>query len=377
MQVDALQRIESLLVTLTEQHTALHERQGALEQQQTAMQARQAAIESKLDALSSASSAAGSSGSIVNCSKATQATASSQDCSEPVTKRHTVDEIDLPLLERDDLLLSILGRVGTTDWLYVASVSHRWRGLYYSVCPKKQGDDEQNVTRTSWAAAVTTAERLKLAFASGLDVEDMNDSLYTFTEAVGELSLEPIPVMTLARVMGVEWYSGLCGTAAWKGDWAFLRWLCESDCPWVLQDVYNNAMTCGIAKRTMSILPWIKQQPGGPLPEDVLRQLMFEVGGDCDSSFVMWLRTELQAPWPDAFVGQSAYDEVCACWSTAAVRYALEQGSGWGAWRCQDLDPTLFADDDQKQKAEALFKWAHTEAAGLGFECPCTCEQAA
>ena len=292
-------------------------------------------------------------------------------------KRHRGEDEDLPVLERDDLLLKMLECVGTADWLYIASISRRWRGLYFSYCTKQQTQSstgEQDLMRTNWAAVTMTAERLKLAFTCGLNVDTVNDNLYHFCEAVGGLSVAPIPVMTLARVRGVDWHTKLCSEAAWKGDWAFLKWLRESGCPWCLEIVYYHAMCNSTEQGAMSILPWIQSQTDTPLEIDEVQELMFDVGGNCDSDFVVWLRTELQAPWPDAFVGDSG--EARMCWSVSAVHYALKHGSGWGAWRCQDLKPELYTSEIRKYKAAALFKWAHAEAATHGFTCPCTCEEA-
>ena len=355
MQADSSNEIKSLLLALTQQQAT---RFAALESEIAALRATTA---------SNTSSSRDNDDSIITA-----------EHNEHRSKRHTVaDGEGLPMLERDELLLKLMECVGTAEWLYIASISRRWRGLYFSFCTKKRSDDEQHLMRTSWAAATTTAQKLRLAFSSGLCVSDIFDRLCSFATNVAEHSLEPIPVMTLARVRGVDWHESLCSEAAWKGDWEFLKWLHEEGCPWTLKLVYYNAMCNGIGQETMSILSWIKAQTDTPLTEDELQELIFDVGGNCDSGFVMWLRTELQAPWPDAFVGWfSCNKDVRMCWSVSAVHYALKQGSGWGAWRCQDLKRELYTAQWAKNRAEHLFDWAHEVAADYGFTCPCTCEEA-
>ena len=359
MQADALQEIKLLL------HTSFD-----------ALGTRLSAVEVKLDALSSSSVVVpgpSSSNNIVSGSNGTAGAAGN----EPNAKRHRAEEEDLPVLERDELLLKLMECVGTADWLYIASISRRWRGLYFSFCTKKRSDDEQHLMRTCWAAVAMTAERLHFAFTSGLTVDTIDNDLFHFCEAVGGDSIAPIPVMTLARVRGVNWHEELCGSAAYIGNWALLKWLRESGCPWTLKNVYYNAMCRGIQDDTASALTWIKKQTEVPLQEDVLRQLIFAIGGYHLVDCLKWLRTELQAPWPTAFTGQCCFHKERICWCVGAVHYALKQGSEWGAWRCQDLKPELYTSEVWKAEAERLFDWAHDVAATHGFQCPCTCEEAA
>ena len=190
-------------------------------------------------------------------------------------------------MERDELVRRMLEFVGTTEWLYIASTCRRWRGLYFSLRVKECKAEDMDLTfQTTWAAAVITANRLQYAFDHGLNVEQIHADMAAFAGAVCKHSLEPIPAMTVARVRGVSWHEELCSEAASRGCWAFLRWLKESGCPWLLREVYFNAMNFGQEKDALSILPWIKERTVIPLSADELRSLMFDVGGYSTSEFV-------------------------------------------------------------------------------------------
>ena len=365
MQADATQRLESLLVAL----------QQAVSQQGT----RLGVMEERLNALNNTIVASITGDSNTNSSSTVRQAVRAEDCGCHAAKRPRARDVtELPLFERDDLLLRVMIHVGTTEWLYMASISRRWRGLYLCLCVKHRkilSGGEQHVMLTSWAAATSTAERLQLAFVAGLDVEKINGNLFSFAETVGDYSLDPIGVTTLARVRGVNWHEVLCTSAAYEGDWAFLKWLRAAGCPWRLHEVYFNAMSRSTKSDIMSALTWVKEQHADtPLEADELQALMFDVGAYRSAKFVVWLQQELQAPWPEAFAGLCSIDGERTCWSASKVRYALEQGSGWGVWLCQDLEPSAFETADQKRTANHLFKWAHTNAVRSKYNLPCTCD---
>ena len=77
------------------------------------------------------------------------------------------------------------------------------------------------------------------------------------------------------------------------------------------------------------------------------------------------------AEWPSSFIGEQLIrgtGSLRSCWDCDAVAWALSKGYSWGEWRCQDLAPGLYTDEDNRADAVDLFEWAHEN------DCPCTCE---
>ena len=354
------QELKSLLLALTQQQERVAHQQAAVITRLSALETNTSALRIEVSELTDRTHG-GESGS-------------SAESHDHDTKRHRSEYVSgLPVLERDEMLLKILQHAGTADWLYIASINRRWRGLYYSLCHKARKNSNQLVMRTGWRAAVVTASRLQYAFEHGLSAENINKNLRVFAKAVGECSLEPVAVMTLARVRGVSWHATFCDDPALKGDWSYLRWLRSSGCLWDVRWVYECATDGGHNKNTMSILPWIKQQTSVPLEGDIpmdahdLQDLMWETGCNCPADYVEWVHTELQAPWPDQF-----FDGM-ECWPGESVKVALKHGSGWGIWQCQKLLRSWLC-KRHKDNAQALFEWTHKGEGKHKYKCPCTCE---
>ena len=162
---------------------------------------------------------------------------------------------------------------------------------------------------------------------------NINKVLDVFAGAVGKYSLEPVAIMHLARVWGVNWHVNFCEGAAGRRDWAYLKWLRVDGCPWDVYYVYEFAIDDCCKTGSMDVLSWIKEQTLHPLPDDEplepkhLQGLMLGVGRNYQVEYVEWLCIELRAPWPDKFFDSTG------CWSVEAVEFALEHGSGWRNWR--------------------------------------------
>ena len=199
------------------------------------------------------------------------------------------------------------------------------------------------------------------------------DEASDFFDDLPKLSQQPIEVLTLARVHGAAWHTDLCTDAAFFGDIDLLKWLHTAGCPWDVLVVAVNAI------RSMSghyklILPWLFSIVDD-WPQDDKNELLFEAG--CvHNSAALELMLLKGAEWPSSYVGEQVVmreRNVRACWHYKAVAWALSKGHSWGLWRCQDLAPDLYNENNENNRAAAvrLFKWAHKHG------CPCTCEAAA
>ena len=70
--------------------------------------------------------------------------------------------------DRDELVNLLFELTGTKDWIWIASISRRMRGLYLSFCRKKARLQGATFSYTTgWRSAVITAARLNMAFQSG------------------------------------------------------------------------------------------------------------------------------------------------------------------------------------------------------------------
>jgi hypothetical protein len=67
-------------------------------------------------------------------------------------------------------------------------------------------------------------------------------------------SLEPIPVLTLARVRGLQWVSNLTTFSAYMGKLQLLQWLHECGCHWDEKLVNISAARCG----NIDMLIWLQ-----------------------------------------------------------------------------------------------------------------------
>eukprot|EP00953_Heterococcus_sp_UTEX-ZZ885_P005178 3269-Heterococcus_DN1.PRE.3 len=293
---------------------------------------------------------------------------SSADQQVPLQKRARPTVPLVQALEKDEVLDEIFTFLGRKEWLFVGGVCRRWRGRYLSMCYKARTSKYEAVYQTSHRSSFVTAARFSMALDNGLQMPDDTDAAAEFFYDLPLLSEQPIEVLTLARVHGAAWHEYLCTDAAYYGNLELLKWLHKSECPWDALLVANNAIRDKHGQHEL-ILPWVLSTVEEWSQEDK-DTLLFEAGVQND---VMSLRLLLQqeAQWPKSFLGEHVFNGLTkrTCWDCEAVAWALNKGYSWGVWRCQDLAPELYTDEDEdKYRAVKLFKWAHEH------DCPCTCE---
>jgi hypothetical protein len=237
------------------------------------------------------------------------------------------------------------------------------------MCYKARSSKAEAVYQTSHRSSFVTVARFSMALDSGLEMPDEEEVGNLFFD-LPKVSLQPIEVLTLARVHGIVWHKGLCIDAAYYGNFELLKWLLKSGCPWDLMDVAINAVRSTEGQHEL-ILPWLLRTVAVWSPEDKTK-LVFEAGVMC-SIAALKLMLQQGAEWPSSFIGEQEVSgvHVRTSWHYRAVACALEKGCSWGEWRCQDLAPDLHAvEDGYRADAKSLFKWAHQNG------CPCTCEAA-
>jgi hypothetical protein len=134
-----------------------------------------------------------------------QQAASERASAEPDTKRARLAEDDSSPLADDEILDVVFSYVGIGDYIYTGAVSRRWKGRYIKLCYSKAKDGKKHKLTTAHKSALLTAARLQLALKSSLTVSALqNNQKLPFYIVVR--SLEPIAVLTLARVHGLRWF---------------------------------------------------------------------------------------------------------------------------------------------------------------------------
>jgi hypothetical protein len=281
----------------------------------------------------------------------------------------------MPVLARNEVLDTVFSFVGTGDYYYVAAVCRNWRGRYMQLCAQTASSMKQRFS-TSLKSVLVSADRLQLALDNGLSVETLQKKEYSLAITISKNSLEPIAVLSLARVYGLPWNIHLPFYAVQNRQYELLRWLRKCGCPWDLELIILDADDNGD-------LDHMKQMRAitGPWPVDRLKD-MLRWAGSCDElDNLKWLHEQGKV-WPTSFCDFEAAPD-SRCWSLRCVQWAVANGSTWLVWRCQDLalenysccsdgtehsDETCYLNCDRKH-AHEVFVWAHENG------CPCTCNE--
>jgi hypothetical protein len=237
------------------------------------------------------------------------------------------------------------------------------------MCYKARATTEEHALVTSQRSSFATAARFAIALDNGLKMPTAA-AAPGFYHEFPRLSLEPVAVLTLARVHGAVWDIHLSVDAAYFGKHELLKWLRASGCPWNFVQVAMGAIACGNSN-SADILSWLLEA-GLLLNQPDKNKLLFIAGvmGRVGSAEVL---LQQGAERPQSFVGQleeciNSPVMLLTCWHYRAVAWARSRGCSWGEWRCQDLAADLFNEQQRKCLAKQLFKWAHKNG------CPCTCE---
>jgi hypothetical protein len=206
-----------------------------------------------------------------------------------------------------------------------------------------------------------TAARLHLALKSSLSVTELqrNRKCYSY---FAFSSLEPIAVLTLARVRGLQWCRHLAEVSARSGKLELLQWLHVRGCPWDEPEVCRRAALSGNVNK----LIWL-QQVTAPWSAELKSEMLLSARWNTKLSAVKWLR-QRGAGWPSSFCDVTDSKATQVCWTVAVVSWSLKNGCTWGNWQCAQLQPELYNSKWRKIQARTLFAWAHMNG------CPCTCD---
>jgi hypothetical protein len=236
-------------------------------------------------------------------------------------------------LSNNEVLDIVFSFVGRGDYYYIAGVCRNWRGRYMKLChasAEKSKHMTKRKLRTSCHSFLETAARLQLALDNGLTIAKLNDAATSTADAIVYSSLEPIAVLSLARVHGLVWQDALTEAAASAQHYELLEWLFKCGCSWDEETVIDDAYYTNDfehLKRLRAITgPWC----GGPLEEMLLR-----AASNNQLEQTIWFREECDIDWPASFYDHRFFEQ---CWSLRCVQWALANGCTWGEWRCQHLD---------------------------------------
>jgi hypothetical protein len=157
-------------------------------------------------------------------------------CQEQRKRVCGVDDSSLTSpLDKDELLDAVFTYVGVGEYFFAAGVCRRWRGRYIKLCYNKAAlAVKVDKLRTSFKSAIVTAARLHLALtgSNSLTIAELQANDNTLAKQITRYALDPIAVLTLARVRELTWTTWLCEGAACNNKLELLKWLRESGCPW-------------------------------------------------------------------------------------------------------------------------------------------------
>eukprot|EP00953_Heterococcus_sp_UTEX-ZZ885_P030275 16003-Heterococcus_DN1.PRE.3 len=273
-------------------------------------------------------------------------------------------------LDKDELLDKVFGYVGLGEYIYAAGVSRRWRGRYLRICYTEAGPAGEKLC-TYYSSAIITTVRLQMALDSKLTMAAL-EQYSSFAEDLVWYSLDPVNVITLAKVYDMKWSPRFTSTAARSDNLELLKWLHKVGCPW---DVVH-VMQAAARHYTACMLRWLHSLTK-PWSAEIAKKVMWCAAQAGTTDTLKFVRST-GVEWPSRF-----YEEPFGrCWPVRAVLTALADGCAWGEWKCADLAPDLFyciseggthKDDDcipycDRKYAVELFAWAHQNG------CPCTCE---
>jgi septum formation topological specificity factor MinE len=106
-----------------------------------------------------------------------------------------------------DVLDVVFSYVGLGDFLYTGAVCRRWRGRYIKLCYENAAEGQTEKLRTSYRSPLITAARLQLALDSGLKMTELQQHKRKFALAVATHLLDPISVLSLAKLYDMAWPS--------------------------------------------------------------------------------------------------------------------------------------------------------------------------
>jgi hypothetical protein len=284
---------------------------------------------------------------------------------------------DRPVLERDEVVDTVFSFVGAGDYYFVAGVCRNWRGRFMTLCTRAT-QEKRHRFDTFFGNAFMSASRLQLVLDDGVTIAQLEQCKVKLADAVAKSSAEPMKVITLARLYGMQWNESLTRQSAYHKKYELLKWLIQCGCPWKINKLVHDVLHCD----ELDHLTRVRAATGSWPVEKLTSLRNFAAGYDALDT-VKWCH-EQGAAWPKSFYDTEvpSYGD---CWSLRCVQWAVASGSAWRTWQCQDLTPGNYScesdggehSDDTcwracvRKHAVELFKWAHENG------CPCTCDETA
>jgi hypothetical protein len=170
-------------------------------------------------------------------------------------------------LNKDDILDAIFQSVGPGEYYYIAAVCRKWRGRYLQLGSTDDAAAAQRAHKTVTArqAAIASVPRLKLAFAAGATVQQLQQP-YTvrgrtafFARDLANHCSDAIAVYTELRVRGLQWSPEMSTYAAKAGRVDKLDWLTYVGCPLAIKHVLQAACSAA-AVDPVAVLQWVQRK---------------------------------------------------------------------------------------------------------------------
>jgi hypothetical protein len=115
--------------------------------------------------------------------------------------------------------------------------------------------DKTHKLYTSGTSAAMTAARVQLALDNGLGIDRLNLSCWRLARALACHSLEPIPVLTVARCYGLEWDDDLPLLAAEHAKLELLQWMHKCGCPFL--SCTEAVIEAGFDSKDLATVNWL------------------------------------------------------------------------------------------------------------------------
>jgi hypothetical protein len=161
-----------------------------------------------------------------------------------------------------------------------------------------------------------SVSRLQLALDNGVTIAQLAIDGWELADAIVNKSVEPIAVLTLARVYGLQWDEWLTKLAVASEKYELLKWLLKCGCPCDLDAILVNIDFDHFKRVRAAICRW---------PVDKLTELMDRAALYNDLDIAKWCR-EQGAEWPRDFFHMQGTLRV---WPLRFVQWAIANGSTW------------------------------------------------
>jgi hypothetical protein len=202
-------------------------------------------------------------------------------------------------LDKDAILLRVLGFIGVGDNLETLKVNQRWRSL----CPLPR-------SVLSKAAGIGDLHHVKWLVQRGSHGSQMQSAANV---AVHNKHLH---IMQYLHSAGCQLQQSYCKLAAKQADLEMLRWLRANDAPWDIADV----ACCAAERGSIEIMTWLQEQ-GAVFSEATMASATRSKAKGV--AMCSWLRAN-SCPWDESVMQAAAAGN-----RVAALRWLHANGCPW------------------------------------------------